>query len=350
MNKAMHRLSAILLIALCCLSTPLYSADPTKKKRTPPPHRVETHLAQYGLVSTQHERSGDLKVRRQVRVFNQEEGRITQLPHYEGDSVQAGEILLRMDDALLLAELDKARATRKQAELDLERIAKLRKRRLSSDDEKARAQTAVEVARAEEAVLTTRLGNTRIKAPFAGIISERLAEPGDVLARYSHALTLIDPNTLITEIAVSELLLPLLKRGDAVEIRIDALAGKVFSGSIQRIHPSLDPLTRHGRVEIRLEPVPAGAMAGQFCRVSFTTNIPQALAIPLRALKRDRQGEYVYIVDQDNKAQRQSVRSGLKLGESVLITEGLKGGENLVIRGFLGLRPGKAVETVMETS
>lgn len=334
-------LAAWLLAIVTVLSLPAQSQSQSRKP--PADHLVETTRAELQPVSISHVRTGTFRARRLVRVFNQEEGRITRMAFYEGDEVAANDVLVELDDALLSARLDKSRATRRKAESDLERIRGLIGKRLTSERELSGAETAVEVARAEERVLQTRLGYTRIRAPFAGVITARLAQPGDVVPRHTHIMSVADPASLVTELSVSELLIPYLKRGDPADVRIDALGNRTFRGQILRIHPTLDPQTRRGRVEVILDPVPAGALAGQFCRVTLRTPEIERLTIPFRALRRDRKGEYVYRVA-DDVAQRIAVRSGVQFGERVEIVEGLSAGEHVVVRGFLGLRDGKPVK------
>ena len=269
-----------------------------------PAHLVEVATVTRDSVSTSHERTGTLKVRRSVRVFTQEEGRITSLPYYEGDQVKRGEPVLGLEDELLKAQLAKVQANRRQAEVDVKRAQRLARSKAISEDERVRAQTALDVAIAEERVLRARLGYTQVRAPFDAVISQRLAEPGDVVPRHSHVLTLADPSSLVTEVKVSELLIPHLKTGDQVDVRIDALGRQKYAGRILRIHPTLDAFTRQGIVEILLDPVPAGSRAGQFCRVTLQTAAVKRLFVPFRALKRNREFEYVYLLDGDHRARQ----------------------------------------------
>jgi membrane fusion protein (multidrug efflux system) len=187
-----------------------------------------------------------------------------------------------------------------------------------------------------------------IRAPFDGVISARLAEPGDVVPRYTHLLTLIDTESLITEVAISGLLIPHLGLGDMAQIRIDALGDRAFEGRITRLHPTLDSTTRRGIVEVTLQPVPAGALPGQLCRVTLHTAAGSRYRIPFMALRRDQQGEFVYLVDAEQHVHRTPVRSGLRQGDRVEILEGLDAGEQVVTRGFLGLGENMKVRVVAD--
>lgn len=335
-------LSALLLIG-CSKDEGTKSGE---KKRPSRDHLVELFTTQQEATSTTHERTGSLRARRTVRIHSQEEGRVTKAPFYEGDRVTKDEILIRLDDELLVAELEKTKATARQAAIDLKRIKNLVKKRAASEDELARTKTALDVARAEQKLLETRTGYARIKAPFDGVVTERMVEPGDVVSKHSHLLTLSDPDSLVTEIHVSELLLPHLNQGDATQVRIDALGSKAFPGRILRIHPELDTATRQGVVEVLLEPVPKGARAGQFARVTLETAQTQRMLVPFAAVRRDRSGEFVYLMDSENKAQRSSVRTGIRIADKIEILEGLQPGQQVISRGFLGLTLGKKVKPV----
>jgi RND family efflux transporter MFP subunit len=315
-------------------------------KGPPRNHLVVAVTAARAPVSTAHQRTGTLRARRIARIYNQEEGRISHLPYFESDRVKQGELLIRLEDDLLRAELAKAKATTRQARQDLARIENLVRKLAASEDEQARLRTRLEVAAADQLLLETRLGFTRISAPFDGIVSARLAEPGDVMPRNNHILTLTDLGSLVAEIHVSELLLPRLANGDPVRIRIDALGDRVFTGRIQRIHPTLDPLTRQGVVEVELKPVPEGARPGQFARITLQTAESLRMLIPFAAVRRDGDGEFVYQLSEERKAVRTPVRSGIRLADRIEIIEGLQPGDQVITRGFLGLSAGKKVKPV----
>ena len=344
---AKRRLWQILVIGLVtCMLTAC--GDESKAPKAARDKKKSVHLVEVIQVDARNQayttvRTGTLIAPRQVRVFNQEEGRVALLPFHEGDYATADALLVQLDDSLLKAELNKAAAQRRQAESDIARLTKLKGRRLVAEDELTRAQTLLEVAQSEESLLRTRLAHTVIHAPFAGTISARLVEPGDVAPRHSHLLTLTDMQYLVTEVAVSDLLLPHLKIGDTQGVRIDALGDQEFSGRILRIHPTLDAQTRRGIIEVALNPAPQGARPGQLCRVKLTTTLNARLLIPFAALRRDPRGEHVFVIGEDGKAERKSVRSGLRIADRIEVLEGLNEGDRVITRGFLGLRAGKKV-------
>lgn len=309
-------------------------------------HLVETAVVKLDSLRLTSVYTGSLRSRRTVRIFNQEEGRVTKLPFFEGDSVEQGQLVLELDDALLQAEHAKASSVRREAESNLERVRRLKQTRMVSEDEFLRAVTAVEVAKGDELMLKTRLGYTRVRAPFSGVVAERLVEPGDVVPRHSHVLTIIDPTALVADLQVSELLIPHLSIGNRVTVRIDALGDAEFEARVLRIYPEVDSRTRQGRVEIELTSVPEGARPGQFARVTFRVEASERKVLPFSALRRDHEGEFVFQIADNDRVHRVPVRSGRRLADRVEILEGLEPEARVVTKGFLGLSEGMEVKPV----
>lgn len=309
-------------------------------------HLVELASAEPGRLSYTADRAGSLRALREVRIVNQEEGAVAEVRVREGDRVAAGQVLLRYDDRILRAQLDKAAAGAGQAESDHRRNLQLKEKGFVSDDAVSRALTVLEIARAEERLLRARLGHMTIAAPFAGVVAARSVEPGNVTPQHTQLMTVIDPSQLVTDVNVSELVMPYLKIGDTAQVRIDALGEDMHPGRIVRIHPANDAASRTGRIEVVLDPVPPGARPGQFCRVVLSTGATDRVVVPLAALQRDADGEFVYVYADKGALRRQAVASGLRLADRVEIREGLAAGAQVVIKGFLGLTPGKPVQAV----
>lgn len=339
--------ASFLVLCAACERAPSQFADaqPAGEIATPPHlvHVAEVVRDDVGLKSTH---SGTLRARRTAKIFTQEEGRIIDLPFFEGDLVDAGTSLATLDDALLQARLAKAMARRRKFQADVNRLDRLVRSRLTTQDELAQVKMSLDIAAADELELVTRISYMTIRAPLTGLVTERLAEPGDVVRENTQIMTLADPASLVTEIRVSELLIPHLKQSQAVAVRIDALGDQRFPGRIVRIHPTVDALSRRGKLEIALDLVPAGAAAGQLCRVFIEARSLERQLVPFSAVQRNREGEFVYVLDEDDITERRPVQTGLRLSDRIEILDGLSDGDRVVIRGFLGLGGGKAVKIV----
>lgn len=311
-----------------------------------PAHAVETITVSRRAISIKRTLTGTLEAPRTVHIHTEQSGRIIELPYYEGDKVKKDAVLVKLDDSLLRANLAKAIATRKQAELDLKRLKRLVPSKLASEDELARASTSLELASAEESLQRTLLSRTVIKAPYDSVVSERLKEPSDIVAVNDHIMTLFDPKLMTAAIQVPEQLHGRVAIGDSVKIRIDSLGDSSFAAKILRIHPVVDPNTRQGTIEVRVDPVPAGASPGQLCRVTLETAETPRLLIPLNALQFDAKGSFVYRVSEDSKALRTAVTIGLQIEESIEIIDGVKDEDEIVSKGFLGLKSGKTIRII----
>jgi membrane fusion protein (multidrug efflux system) len=333
-------LFALLLLAVFLVSG-CDKTDTAKAKKSAK-HYVEVVKVTRQPIATKRIVTGTLESLHSVRIFNEEEGKISKLPFYPGDRVEEGQELVQLDDTIIQAELDKAQASYQQAKLDLKRLKQLMPRKLASEDQVARAETALQQARAEQNLLKTRIERTRMYAPFTGLISERHKEPGDVVPVHSHVLTLIDPAELIARLYISEILLANIKPGMSVQLRIDALGDTQYTAKVTRVYPTINPATRQGVFEIKLDPIPEGAVPGQLCRVTVDAQTQPLRAVPLNAVRHDANGEFVYGV-KDGKAYRTKVTTGIQIGNYLEITEGLQDNDVIVRKGFLGLRNKKDV-------
>lgn len=342
---SVRRLGMIVLVALFVGGC----GEQNDKGRNNATHLVELVLAERTDMQYQAELGGSLRALRAVTLYSEAEGRVLRVAVREGDPVRKGQLLLALDGRLISAELDKAVAARKQAQLNYRQIQQLAPQQLVSANDVAQVRTKLEIAVAEERMLRTRLGFMYVRAPFRGTIAARHAEPGDVVAKHAKLLMVVDNSELVMEVSVSELLLPHLRRGGRAEVRIDALGEAVHAGRIVRIHPTVDPLTRLGRIEVGLKPVPRGARAGQFSRVALYGAKARPLTIPFAALRRDEEGEFVWRADKEMRAQRISVRSGLRFADRIEILSGIEAGDRLVAKGFLGLAADKLLKDVSAT-
>jgi len=320
------------------------SANPVRKER--PAHPVEIETVNRQAISISRTLTGTLETPRTVHIHSEQTGRIVELAFFEGDKVRKGTVLASLDDALLRAELAKVVASRKQAEVDFKRLQRLASSNLSSEDLLAKASTALELALAEESLQSTLLSRTVIRAPFSGVISERLKEPGDIVAANEHILTLFDPTYMTAAVQVPEQLHSRVANGDSVDVRIDSLGDRSFKAKILRIHPRVDPQTRQGTIEIRLDPVPRNARPGQLCRVTLQSAKTPRRLVSLNALQFDGRGSFVYRLSDDSRAMRVAVTIGLQIGDAIEIIDGVDDGDKIVSKGFLGLKSGKTVRIV----
>lgn len=317
-------------------------------------HRVEVVEVENKPVFLTQTISGTLEAVTKIRLYNEESGRITKLPYHEGDFVKKGTLLVQLDNELLKTDVAKATATKEQAKVDLSRVKKLLPKKISTEEEVAKAATILDLAVAEEKRQLTRLQRTSIKAPIDGLITKRFYEPGDLLPQQSHIHSIIDPSALQLKASLAERWIPLVAINQPVTLRIDALGDKAFNARVARIHPTIDPNTHKGIIEIILKPVPKGAKVGLFSRAKIELTATDRLIIPVHTIQYEPQGAYVFRVIEDDDgqsiAEKVFIEQGQQFGPVTEVLSELNPGDRIVSRGYLGLRNGKKVAVAASTS
>ncbi len=320
----------------------------SNKNRTLPVHRVKVVPVVVEPIQIEQRLSGNLQPVIQVKIYNEESARITRLPFHEGDSVKRGDVLVKLDDALIRAEVEKARASFKQAATNLKRQQKLLAKNITTKEEVAQAKTTLALAKADMNYQLIRLSHTTIKAPMAGIITERLKESGDVVPAQTHLLTLIDPKKLQLKLSLAERLLPLVRKNQTVSIEIDSLGEKRFPATIKRIFPTVNNTNHKGTIEVVLDSVPAGIMAGQFAHVIINLVLNKQRVVPTRCIQLEPAGAYVFrVIKTSNgkfKVKKVYFKKGPQYNNKTVVLNKLQAGDKIVIRGFLGLRDNRTVE------
>ncbi len=351
------KLTSISCLFLCLILTACDSTETGKtdgKRAQQALHRVEVITVENSAVSLTQTVSGTLEAVTKIRLYNEESARITKLPYHEGDRVKKGTLLIQLDNALLKTDVAKASASKEQAKLDLSRLKKLLPKKIATEEDVAKAQTELDLAIAQEKHEKTRLQRTQIKAPIDGMITKRLYEPGDMLPPQSHILSIIDPTALRLKASLAERWLPLVTKGQAVTLRIDALGDEPVQAKISRIHPTINARTHKGIIEILLDPIPQTAAVGQFARAQVKLSATNRLILPAHTIHYEPEGAYVFriIKDENDKsiAEKVNFTQGQQFGSVVEVLSGLNPGDQVVSRGHLGLRDKKKVSVDRATS
>ncbi len=340
-------LSLIAIVLLASLSACGQETDSSSgHKRQSKEHLVAVTQVHEGDLSRSYERRGILKARRSVKIHTLEEGMVITLPWYEGDAVKQGEELLTLDNELLQAELVKVEARLNKADQNHKRLLRLRKTKAASLDELIAAQTEVAVQKAEISQLQTHIRRTSIKAPFDGVITERLLNVGDLATAKSHLLTLVDPQSLVVDLSLPEFLLLQFKPQMQAMIRFTEQSQsdeKWYPATISRIYPTIDEATAMGLMELKPLTLPQNALIGQTLNVKLETALKHQISIPYQALQQSRDGHYVYVVEEE-KAHKRPVEAAFFGSRQIVISSGLRDGETIVTHGFLGLKDGAGVK------
>jgi RND family efflux transporter MFP subunit len=373
----------------------------TRQGQEAPPPSVETAIAKIGQLEKALIYTGNTQPVREVSLSPQVEGRLLQLKADVGDRVRQGQVLAQIDDTLLQTALSEAEAelaaresevtraksqvsnaqTRiRQAEVELNQAQADAKRMTSLVEEgaisiqqaelaqtkaavaaqtvsAAKEQTRVEqdavaIARkrvnAQQAVvahLRERRSYAFLQSPLTGIVLEKVTEPGNLVQPGSEVLKIGDFSQVKVITPVSELFLSKITPGQSVKVTLDAFPGQTFSGRVNRISPTADPVSRQIPIEIVI-PNPEGKIgSGLLARVEFSSQRVSRVIIPQMALQGDDQNT-VFVLqgnqDQPTVAARR-VTVGDRSHNQVEVLASLQAGESFVVRSSRPLKDGETV-------
>jgi RND family efflux transporter MFP subunit len=270
-------------------------------------------------------------------------GTVTEVRVGPGSAVRAGQVLVRLSAREIDARLEQSRAVSALATRDRDRAISLNEQGAITVAQYEAAVSQWSVARAREAEASTVAGRTVLRAPFAGVITAKLASVGDTALPGRPLLTLESPAASRFEVQVPETASDALAVGQPVPVRIDGL-DRELAGRIGEIQPASDEATRARLVKIELPQTP-GLRSGQFGRVRLTTGRAAAVTVPAGAVVRHGQLEAVFVVD-SGTARLRLVRCGRELEGRVQISSGLSGGETVALAAGADLVEGQPVEAV----
>ncbi|HTC64499.1 MAG TPA: efflux RND transporter periplasmic adaptor subunit [Candidatus Saccharimonadales bacterium] len=318
---------------------------------------VAVIAAQSNSVPDSLEAIGTVRAAQTSQIASQSIGNILEVRAREGDRVQSGQILAVIDDAQPRAAVQQAEAglTAAQKEVasadtelalaqsTLKRYQQLFDKKSVSpqefDEIKTRSQAAEarrDIARAGEAqasaVLTqskTALGNTRIRAPFSGVVTEKRTDAGALASPGMPLFTLEDTSRYRLETMVNENDIHLVHAGEAIPVLLDAIEGSEFHGKVLRIAPAADTASRSFLVKIEL-PVDSRLRSGLFGRARFPRGVRSAVFVPHGTIVERGQLRGVFVVDASQIAQLRYVTLGNTSEHNVEVLSGLQVGEKLV--------------------
>ncbi|HEX6693293.1 MAG TPA: efflux RND transporter periplasmic adaptor subunit [Longimicrobiales bacterium] len=294
--------------------------------------------------------AGTVEPIRTIGVNSQLAGALLTVNAQEGDVVRQGEVLARVDDRELQAQLAAAEAAFQVAEAQYERAQQLRDRKVITAPEYERDRTAYASAKAQYDQLKTRIGYATVRSPLSGVVTEKMVETGDVVGNQQRLFAIADISSMVVRVGVSELDVVQLRTGDRVTVTLDAIPDRPLHGRIRRVFPQGDPTTRLVPVEVVLDAESARvARPGFLARVTFALGARDGvLLVPGAAVVGGQGGQAVFVV-QDGKAVRRAVETGVTSEGRVEIRSGLSEGEQIVVAGNNLLRDGMGVRAVSAT-
>ena len=359
MNHRKQITSALSLL-ITALSGTLAGCSSERRTESAAPETVRNVpiiVAQKKAAPDWLEAVGTVRAAQTSQVASQIMGNIVEIRAREGDRVQSGQVLAVIDETQLRSAVEQATAALSAAEKEvstadsdyslaeatLKRYQQLYEKKSVSpqefDEIKARYQSTQarrDMARAGQsqaaAALTqarTSLGYTQIRAPFAGLVTEKKTDLGTLASPGTPLFTVEDTRGYRLEATVDESDIRILRVRQTAPVSIDALAGAELSGKVVQIVPAADSASRSFLVKVELPSDPR-LHSGLFGRARFPRGERTSLSIPHAAVVERGQLQGVYVVDANQIAGLRYITLGTAAGDQVEVLSGLQEGERLV--------------------
>jgi membrane fusion protein (multidrug efflux system) len=304
---------------------------------------VDAMVIQPQLLENKIITTGTLLANEEVQLKPEIAGRVTDVLFTEGSHVKKGEVLVKMNDSELQAQLDGKKVEEKQAS-DLEsRAHHLFDMKGISQEEYDKAANALKMIQAQREVMEAQLAKTEITAPFDGTIGLRYVSPGSFVTTGTLVATMQDVDPIKVEFSVPEKYAKIIRKGTGITMQVGD-SPKDYQGEIYAAESMIDLETRTIKARAKI-PNPGGDLIpGSFAKVEITLErLPDAVVVPSEAIVPELSGEKVFVCV-NGKAKSIPVKTGIRTENSTQIIEGLNPQDTLILTGLLQLGDGKAVE------
>jgi RND family efflux transporter MFP subunit len=303
--------------------------------------QVQVQTAESKQRATTEEVVGTVQAKLHATLEAKVSGRIDKMPVLLGQAVKAGELVARLDAAEIKARMEQAEAGLQQAERDWKRTSTLFDQQAATRSDYDAADSRYRVAKAAVAEAQAMMGYVEILAPFAGVVTKKWADVGDLATPGKPLIGIEDPSMLQLEADVPDAIASRIQQNARLAIQVDSLKGEL-AGTVMEIAPTADPASRTFRVKLDLPPT-AGLKSGQFARLIVPVGESSSVRVPSSAVVLRGQLEILFVVT-NQRAQLHLVKTGRTIGDEIEILAGLNSGESVVVRGAALLTDGQPVE------
>lgn len=333
---------------------------------------VEGHRVSRRSISEYVTTNTSLEAIRDVMVYSRVSANVVGRLFEEGDVVKKGDVLVRLQDDEIVNSLEQARIDLQQAEVSVRqaevnadlsaaefaRMQSLYEQQLISQQEYDQAEITsrsdslslenakqqLEAAKARLQAAEIQLAYTTVKSPISGVVTERLVDVGDRVSANQQLLTLQEFPPLWARIFIPEKSMPKIKIGQLARISMETYPDREFTGRIKLISPTVEAESGTLKVTIEVTRDTSLLRPGMFGTVYIATDThDNAVVIPRKSIIRERNANYVFVINPDNTVTRQEVTTGFTDEDEVEIASGLLGNEAIVTVGQETLSDGYPV-------
>jgi membrane fusion protein (multidrug efflux system) len=290
---------------------------------------------------------GTLAANEMVEIKSEIDGTVQEILFQEGQTVKAGDLLLRLDETKFAAAVAEAEANFNLSKANLERLKQLRAQDSISPQEYDQALSQFQAHEASLQLKRRDLKDARLLAPFGGVMAARNVSPGQVIEKKTTLTWLLDLDPVKVEVNVPERFLGQLQVGQNLDLTVAAFPDRKFTGQVFFIAPLVDAATRTALVKARIPNPRLELKPGMFGNLELTLQVrDSAVVIPEMALTQllENDRALLYTVSPTNTAQLTPVTLGVRLAGQVEVLSGLSGGERVIVEGGQKVGPGAKVQ------
>src|SRR5881296_2328201 len=304
---------------------------------------VEVVVARSDTVRDEISATGQIEAMQSIDLRPEVDGRIVEILIREGQEVDQGTPLFKVDDAQLRAQVAQLEAQRDLAQQALARAKDLAQQNASSAADLEKAEAEGRSAQAQYDLQRIRLERTTVRAPFAGVVGQRYVSLGDYVTTSTRLASLHTVHPQRASFQVPERFARSLSPGQAVTFRVAAIAGRDFTGTVDFVDPIVQLPGRTILVKARVPNPQRLLQPGMFIEARLVTAVrPKAVVIPEDAVVPAEGANSVWVVV-EGKANRRQVELGVRTPGFVEVTKGVNAGEQVVVGGLELLAPGAPV-------
>lgn len=349
MSKNAKKLFGALMLAACL---PLIGcgekseAKQGEAEKEEPAIPVEVVEVGRGAIDAAYRGTATLEAEDEAQVLAKQGGVIEQVLVEEGDRVDAGQVLARLETDRLRYELTRAKADMDRLEQDFIRNKSVFQRNLVSREAYERTQYDLQAAQAAYDLARLALKEAEIRAPFDGVVTARYIKRGNQIQPNTEAFRVTQLDRLRAAIYVPERDIHKLKPEHKVTLSTDAWPDEQFAGTVGLVNPVVDPTSGTVKVTVDVADSAGKLRPGMFARAEILYDRrEQALLVPKDVVLTEDGSEAVYVLDGE-RAERREIKLGYADASRYEVTEGLAEGDRVVSTGQANLRDDAKVVVV----
>ncbi len=307
---------------------------------------VAVELVRRQIIADQLESVGTATANESLNLSAKVSDTVSKIHFSDGQSVQQGDILVELTNSAEATRLAEARASADDAKRQYERLQNLATTNLIAPTDVDEARTRAQTAEARLEGVMVAMDDRLIRAPFSGVLGFRNISEGSLVSPSTVITTLDDVSVIKLDFTIAESYLADIQVGQTISARSIVYRDREFEGVVRVVGSRIDPVTRSVSVRAHIDNPDGLLHPGMLMTVSLALNEYEATVIPELAVVPSQGRQYVFVVSEENVAQRVQVELGRRRPGMVEVVSGLVPGQRVVTQGVGQVRPGQRVNVL----